>query len=100
MDNGGKEQKADPNRHVKKKRVRDLNKKIRRIQLRMYNRKAKRDVPQLQAKLVALLKAKDEVLRGNLKLPTRTTIPARVCSVCNGKIGRGYHICKPGEWQS
>ncbi|MGI0020751.1 MAG: hypothetical protein ACREAY_09810 [Nitrososphaera sp.] len=87
---------ANPIRHVKKKKIRDLNHKIDQVRLRMHNKKAKRDVPRLQAELNALFKQKDEAMRGNLQLPeNRTRAPApRLCPRCSERLGRGYHICK------
>ena len=62
----------------------------------MRNKKAKRDIPRLQAELNALNKAYDETWRGNFPRPA----PApKLCPVCNGRIGKGYHICKPGDWK-
>ncbi|MEO9320445.1 MAG: hypothetical protein ABI361_07210 [Nitrososphaera sp.] len=92
---------ADPNRHIRKKKLRDLHDQIYKVRLRMHNRKAKRSIPKLQAKLVALEKAVNEVSRGNFQhLPKRTPTP-RVCQACNGPISlKGYHICKPGaQWR-
>jgi hypothetical protein len=37
----------DPNRHIRKKKLRDLDYKIYKVRLRMHNKKAKRDVPQI-----------------------------------------------------
>jgi hypothetical protein len=88
---------ANPIRHVKKKKIRDLNHKIDQVRNRMHNKKAKRDVPRLQAELNALFKQKDEAMRGNLQLPERRTHapPApRLCPRCSERLGRGYHICK------
>jgi len=90
----------DPNRHIRKKQLRDLDRKIRKVQLRMRNKKARRDIPQLQAKLNALQKAYDEVWRGNIQGVPKKVVPPRLCPVCNGKIGKGYHICKPGDWRN
>jgi hypothetical protein len=89
---------ANPIRHVKKKKIRDLNHKIDQVRNRLHNKKAKRDVPRLQAELNALFKQKDEAMRGNLQLPERLTRapPAapRLCPRCSERLGKGYHICK------
>lgn len=90
---------VDPNRHIRKKRLRDLSHKIRKVQLRMHNRKAKRDIPRLQAELHALNKAYDETMRGNMQRMPKKPAPPELCPVCNGRIGKGYHICKPGQWK-
>lgn len=92
---------ANPIRHVKKKRIRDLNHKIEQVRNRMHNKKAKRDVPRLQAELNALFKEKDEAMRGNLGIPKKAPAP-RLCPRCNERLGRGYHICKemPARRQS
>ena len=90
---------ADPDRHIKKKKLRDISRKIHKVQLRMRNKKAKRDVPRLQAQLVALNKEYDETWRGNFKRPARKPVPPRLCPVCHGSMGKGYHICKPGDWK-
>lgn len=85
---------SNPDRHIKKKKVRDLNHRIDQVRLRMRNKKAKRDIPRLQAELNALFKQKDEVMRNNLQdTPGRAAQP-RLCPRCNERIGRGYHICK------
>ena len=90
---------VDPNRHVRKKRLRDLSYKIHKVQLRMHNKKAKRDIPKLQAELNALNRAYDETMRGNIqRMPKKPDVP-KLCPVCNGRIGKGYHICKPGPWK-
>lgn len=89
----------DPNRHIRKKKLRDLDNQIRKVRLRMYNKKAKRDIPRLQAKMNALQKQYNEVLRGNLGLPKKAPEPPKLCPVCNGRMGKGYHICKPGLWR-
>ena len=89
---------SDPDRHIRKKRLRDLSYKIRKVRLRMRNKKAKRDIPRLQAELNALNRAYDETWRGNFPRPPRPVAP-KLCPVCNGSIGKGYHICKPGNWK-
>jgi len=90
---------ADPSRHVRKKKLRDISRKIRRVELRMHNKKAKRDIPELQAQLNTLNKKYDETSRGNFdKSPKKQTGP-KLCPVCHGSIGKGYHICKPGQWK-
>jgi hypothetical protein len=96
---------ANPIRHVKKKRIRDLNHRIEQVRNRMHNKKAKRDVPRLQAKLNALFKEKDEAMRGNLGIPNKAPPAQRpkLCPKCNERLlGRGYHICKemPARHQS
>lgn len=88
---------ANPIRHVKKKKIRDLNHKIDQVRNRMHNKKAKRDVPRLQAELNSLFKQKDEAMRGNLQLQERGTRapPApKLCPRCSERLGKGYHICK------
>lgn len=90
---------ADPDRHIRKKKLRDISIKIRKVKLRMHNKKAKRDVPRLQAELNALNKAYDETWRGNFQRPLRKPAAPKLCPVCNGSIGKGYHICKPGQWK-
>ena len=90
---------ANPIRHVKKKRIRDLNHKIDQVRNRMYNKKAKRDIPRLQSELNALFKEKDEAIRGNLQVEreaysSSSSASPRFCPKCNGRFGRGYHICK------
>lgn len=90
---------ADQYRHIKKKKLRDISNKIRKVQLRMRSRKAKRDIPRLQAKLNALNKEYNETWRGNFQKPARKTEAPKLCPVCHGSIGRGYHICKPGNWK-
>jgi hypothetical protein len=65
----------------------------------MHNKKAKRDIPRLESELNALNKAYNETLRGNIQgLPRKPVLP-KLCPVCNGAIGKGYHICKPGQWK-
>mgnify|MGYP001771069932 CR=1 FL=1 len=97
---------ASPLRHVKKKALRDLNHRIEQVRLRMHNKKAKRDIPRLQAELNALYKQKDQVMRNNLQgTPAATKAAARhppaprLCAKCGERLGRGYHICKamPGN---
>lgn len=92
---------ADPNRHIRKKKLRDLHNQIYKVRLRMHNRKAKRSIPKLQAKLNALEKAATEVSRGNFQRPPGRVAPPRTCQVCNGPVSlKGYHICKPGsQWR-
>jgi hypothetical protein len=85
---------SNPLRHVKKKKIRDLNHRIDQIRLRMRNKKAKRDIPRLQAELNALFKQKDEVMRNDLQGTSMRAAPPRLCPKCNERIGRGYHICK------
>ena len=85
---------SNPLRHVKKKKIRDLNHKIDQVRLRMRNKKAKRDVPRLQAELNALFKQKDEAMRNNLQDASTRAAQPRLCPRCNERIGRGYHICK------
>ena len=84
---------ANQIRHIKKKRIRDLNHRIEQVKNRMHNKKAKRDVPRLQAELNALFKEKDEAMRGNLHMPKKPS-PLRLCPACHERLGRGYHICK------
>jgi hypothetical protein len=90
---------ARQDRHIRKKKLRDLSYKIHKVQLRMHNKKAKRDIPRLQAELNALNKAYNEVMRGNILWAPKKPAPPRLCPVCNGAIGKGYHICKPGNWK-
>ena len=85
---------ADPTRHIKKKQIRDISHKIRRVQLRMHSRKAKRDIPQLHVELNSLLKQRDNIRNGNI-MRTPMPRPQRICPLCNYRIGKGYHICKP-----
>ena len=47
----------DQTHHIKKKQLRDISHKIHRVQLRMHNRKAKRNIPELNVELNSLLKA-------------------------------------------
>ena len=89
---------VDRYRHIRKKKLRDLSHKIHKVQLRMHNKKAKRDIPRLQAELNALNKAYNETMRGNFERPSKPT-PPKLCPVCNERIGKGYHICKPGQWK-
>jgi hypothetical protein len=86
-------------RHIRKKRLRDLSYKIHKVQLRMHNKKAKRFIPKLQAELNALNKEYNETIRGNIQGAPRKPAPPKLCPVCNGAIGKGYHICKPGQWK-
>ena len=90
---------ADRNRHIRKKKLRDLSRKIYKVRLRMHNKKAKRFVPRLQAELTALNKAYNETMRGNMQGEARKPAVPKLCPVCKGQIGKGYHICKPGHWQ-
>lgn len=85
----------DPDRHIKKKKLRDISRKIRKVELRLRNKKSKGHIPQLQTQLIALNKEYDEILRGNFQRPARKAIEPRLCPVCHGGIGKGYHICKP-----
>jgi len=86
---------------LRKKKLRDIHHKIHKVQLRMHNRKAKTNIPFLQAKLAALEKEADQVLKGNLGIPRKKLPPRpKVCAVCKGPISsKGYHVCKPGSWQ-
>ena len=84
---------ANEIRHIKKKRIRDLNHRIEQVKNRMHNKKAKRDVPRLQTELNSLFKEKDEARRGNLHLPRKQAAP-RLCPACHERLSRGYHICK------
>ena len=86
---------ANQLRHIRKKRLRDLSYKIRKTQLRMRNKKAKRDIPRLEAELQALRNSYDQALRGNIPGVVRRPVLPKVCSVCNARLGKGYHICKP-----
>ena len=85
----------DQLRHIRKKRLRDLSYKIRKTELRMRNKKAKRDIPWLEAELHALRNSYDQTLRGNIPGLVRKPVLSKVCSVCNARLGKGYHICKP-----
>jgi hypothetical protein len=90
---------VDPNRHIRKKKLRDISQKIHKVQLRMHNKKARSKIPHLQAELNELQKMYDETLRGNLqRMPKKIEVPM-LCPVCSGRIGKGYHICKPGQWK-
>ena len=83
-----------------RKRLKELNRKIHKVQLRLHNKKARSSIPRLQAELHALYKAKDETLRGNLQNVPKKVVPPRLCPVCNERLGKGYHICKPpGQWK-
>jgi len=85
----------DQLRHIRKKRLRDLSYKIRKTQLRMRNKKAKRDIPRLEAELQALRNSYDQALRGNIQGVLKKPVILKVCSICNSRLGKGYHICKP-----
>jgi len=85
---------ANPLRHIKKKGIRDLNHKIDQVRLRMRNKKAKREIPRLQAELNALFKQKDEAMRSNLQNKLMKAAQPKLCPKCNERIGKGYHICK------
>ena len=85
---------ADPNRHLKKKQLRDISHKIRRVQLRMYSRKAKRNIPELNVKLNSLLKQREIIRNGNLMRTPNVPRSQKICPLCNYRIGKGYHICK------
>ncbi len=90
---------TDRNRHIRKKKLRDISHKIYKVRLRMHNKKAKRDIPRLQSELNALNKQYNETMRGNIQgLPKKKPVSPRLCPVCNGLMGKGYHICKPGQW--
>ena len=86
---------ADPTRHIKKKQLRDISHKIRRVQLRMHSRKAKRDIPEVHIELNSLLKQRDNIRNGNVMRTPNIPRPERICPLCNNRIGKGYHICKP-----
>lgn len=85
---------ADPKRHIKKKQLRDISNKIRRIQLRMHNRKAKCYIPELLVELNSLFKQRDTIRNGYILRTRHTPKPQKICSVCNYRIDKGYHICK------
>jgi hypothetical protein len=85
---------ANPIRHVKKKKIRDLNHKIEQVRNRMHNKKAKREVPRLQAELNALFKKKDEIMRNNLQEGPKKPSAPRLCPKCHEHLRKGYHICK------
>jgi hypothetical protein len=84
----------DQTRHLKKKQLRDISHKIRRVQLRMHNRKAKRNIPELNVELNSLLKRRDIIKNGNMMKTRKIPRSQKKCPVCNCGIGRGYHICK------
>jgi hypothetical protein len=86
---------ADPRRHIKKKQLRDISNKIRRVQLRMHNRKAKCYIPELLVELNSLFKQRDTIRNGFIMRTQHTPKPQKICSVCNYRIDKGYHICKP-----
>jgi hypothetical protein len=90
---------ADRNRHIRKKKLREISHKIYKVRLRMHNKKAKRDIPKLQVELNALNKAYNETMRGNIQGMPRKPAPPKLCHICNGRIGKGYHICKPAQWK-
>jgi hypothetical protein len=85
---------SDQARHIKKKQLRDISHKIRRVQLRMHNRKAKRNIPELSVELNSLLKQRDIIKNGNMMKTPKIPRSQKICSVCNCAIGKGYHICK------
>src|SRR5438067_12535540 len=84
----------DQTRHMKKKQLRDISHKIHRVQLRMHNRKAKRNIPELNVELNSLLKRRDIIKNGNMKTP-KIPRSQKICPICSCRIGKGYHICKP-----
>ena len=84
----------DQTRHIKKKQLRDISHKIHRVQLRMHNRKAKRNIPELNVELNSLLKRRDIIKNGNMMKTRKIPRSQKKCPVCNCGIGRGYHICK------
>jgi len=86
---------ADPTRHIKKKQLRDISRKIRRVQLRIHNRKAKCYIPELLVELNSLFKQRDTIRNGNIMRTPHIPRPQKICSVCNYRIDKGYHICKP-----
>ena len=86
---------ADPTRHIKKKQLRDISHKIRRVQLRMHNRKAKCYIPELLVELNSLFKQRESIRNGNIMRTPHIPKPQKICSVCNYRIDKGYHICKP-----
>jgi hypothetical protein len=84
----------DQTRHIKKKQLRDISHKIRRVQLRMHNRKAKRNIPELNVELNSLLKRRDIIKNENMMKTPKIPRSQKICPVCNYGIGKGYHICK------
>jgi len=84
----------DQTRHIKKKQLRDISHKIHRVQLRMHNRKAKRNIPELNVELNSLLKQRDIIKNGNMMKTPKMPRSQKICPVCNCRIGKGYHICK------
>lgn len=89
---------ADPTRHIKKKQLRDISHKIRRVQLRMHNRKAKCYIPELLVELNSLFKQRESIRNGNIMRTPHIPRPQK--SVCNYRIDKGYHICKPNPSRS
>ncbi|HKU50137.1 MAG TPA: hypothetical protein VJP79_09320 [Nitrososphaera sp.] len=78
--------------------MRDLSYKIRKTELRMRNKKAKRDIPRLEEELRSLRNAYDQTLRGNMPgvvKDNKRPVQPRLCPICNERLGKGYHICKP-----
>lgn len=63
----------------------------------MRNKKAKRDIPRLEAELHALRYAYDQTLRGILPGAAKKVVQPKLCRICNERIGKGYHICKPSH---
>ena len=84
----------DQTHHIKKKQLRDISHKIHRVQLRMHNRKAKRNIPELNVELNSLLKQRDIIKNGNMMRTPKTPRSQKICPICNYGIGKGYHICK------
>src|ERR1041384_6931660 len=84
----------DHTRHIKKKQLRDISHKIHKVQLRMHNRKAKRNIPELNVELNSLLKQRDIIKNGNMMKTPKIPRSQKICPVCNCRIGKGYHICK------
>jgi hypothetical protein len=60
----------------------------------MHNRKAKRNIPELNVELNSLLKRRDILKNGNMMKTPKIPRSQKICPVCNYGIGKGYHICK------
>ena len=59
------------------------------------NRKAKCYIPELLVELNSLFKQRDAIRNGNIMMTPHIPRPQKICSVCNYRIDKGYHICKP-----
>jgi hypothetical protein len=66
--------------------------------LRIHNRKAKCYIPELLVELNSLFKQRDTIRNGNIMRTPHIPRPQKICSVCNYRIDKGYHICKPNPF--